>query len=223
MAALPASPVLWLEPSANKSLQLNKPVSLFQEASIDLRDGELIHHSPWLSEREANELFQQLFEQLDWQQLQVKIFGKTHNSPRLSALYGDPGISYRYSSMTHQALAWHPLLLELNQRLSNEFNLTFNSTLANLYRDGQDAMGWHADDEPELGINPTIASINLGETRIFKFKHRATNERYDLPLQHGDLLIMKGKLQHHWMHAILKQNTTLNPRINLTYRMINNV
>ena len=198
-------------------------MALFQETNIDLMDGELIHHSPWLSEAEANGLFQQLLEQLDWQQLQVKLFGKTHDSPRLSAFYGDHGVNYRYSAITHQALPWHPVLLKLNQRLSNEFNLTFNSTLANLYRDGQDAMGWHSDDEPELGRNPTIASINLGETRIFKFKHRTTNERYDLPLHHGDLLIMKGALQHHWMHAILKQNKPLNPRINLTYRMINSV
>lgn len=166
--------------------------------------------------------FNELRDSLSWETHQIRLFGKTHALPRLVAWYGDADTQYRYSGITHKALGWHPTLAALRDRLAQDFAEQYNSVLCNYYRNGQDGMGWHADDEAQLGPEPSIASISLGETRQFQLKHRfdATKRRIQLPLQHGDLLIMQGALQSQWYHSLPKTRRELGGRINLTFRQI---
>jgi alkylated DNA repair dioxygenase AlkB len=156
-----------------------------------------------------------------WTQNQIVVFNKLHNEPRLSAWYGDPGCSYTYSGVTLQPLTWTEPLLEIKRMCEELCGATFNSVLANLYRDGNDSMGWHADDEPELGPNPTIASVSFGAERRFDLRHKVTKEKVQVVLPHGSVLIMSGKTQTHWMHSIAKTKKVSGPRVNLTYRFIN--
>src|SRR5690606_28110797 len=133
----------------------------------------------------------------------------------------DPGMTYRYSGLTLEPLPWTPALAAIRQRIEEYSDCHFNSLLANLYRNEQDSVGWHADNEPELGENPALASLSLGETRDFLLKHRDHPEqKVTMALEHGDLLIMKGALQHHWLHQMPKSKAQCGPRINLTFRRI---
>jgi len=117
-------------------------------------------------------------------------------------------------------LPWLPPLSAIKQKIEARCQTAFNSVLANLYRNGQDSMGYHADNEKELGVNPVIASLSLGETRLFKLRHKKRREQLDILLEHGDLLIMAGELQHHWLHALPKSRQEKAPRINLTFRNV---
>ena len=183
-------------------------------------DGELLYVESFLDSRYADECFEQLLHQLQWHQESYTIYGKTVLAPRLVAWYGDKQARYRYSGIDHEPLPWHLLLLQLRNRISGFCDKPFNSVLANLYRSGQDSMGWHADKEPELGRNPVLASLSLGETRLFKLKHTKTKQVVDVELPNGCLLIMAGALQHHWRHSVPKTSRKISARINLTYRMI---
>ena len=184
----------------------------------------------WLDEsflaEEASALFSELESTLPWRQESIQLFGRTVAIPRLQSWHGDPGASYRYSGLDLEPEPWTPLLAELRARLETvELGAQFNSVLANLYRDGQDSMGWHADDEPELGAEPVIASLSLGETRTFQLRHRTDRSiaRIDLDLPSGSLLWMAGKTQTHWQHALPKRGgkrRTWGARINLTFRRI---
>ena len=139
---------------------------------------------------------------------------------RKSAWYGDSGASYAYSGIRREPLPWTPELLTIKETCEEVANASFNSVLCNLYHDGNDGMGWHADDERELGFEPIIASISFGADRKFSFKHRITKERIDIRLAHGSMLIMRGQSQHAWLHALPKSKKVLEPRINLTFRNI---
>lgn len=176
---------------------------------------------------EANALYTQLEAELEWQQGHIKIFGRTVAEPRLSAWYGDAGKSYTYSGKKQDPLAWHPSLWALKERLSRltpappSVSLRFNSVLANYYRNGQDSMGWHSDDEPELGPQPVIASVNLGETRRFLWRQKADKSiKQEIALTHGSVLLMFGNSQTLWQHAIPKAPKKDKGRINLTFRWI---
>ena len=138
------------------------------------------------------------------------------------AWYGDADAYYRYSGVEHRPLPWIKELLELRSAVEAVCRRRFNSVLANLYRDGLDSMGSHADDEKQLGQNPLIASLSFGATRLLRFKHPASGGKLDLALAHGDLLIMAGVLQHHWRHELPKTRKSVQPRINLTFRAIFN-
>lgn len=140
--------------------------------------------------------------------------------PRLQAWYGDNYQAYTYSGLTMKALPWTPELGELRKRIEQHTGFLFNSCLANLYRDGNDTVGWHSDDEPELGVNPTIASLSLGESRDFQLKHKITKEKLTIPLKTGGLLLMSGETQHYWQHCIPRTKRVKSPRINLTFRLI---
>lgn len=156
-----------------------------------------------------------------WQQTPIRIFGKEVMQPRLTAWYGDPGASYTYSGTAHSPIPWAGLLLPIKKAVESAAQTTFNSVLLNAYRNGQDSMGWHADDEPELGPNPIIASLNLGQTRRFILRHRQNHAfKLEYALGHGDLLIMAGALQHHWQHAVPKEKHADQLRINFTFRRI---
>ncbi|HBA65363.1 MAG TPA: alpha-ketoglutarate-dependent dioxygenase AlkB [Methylococcaceae bacterium] len=187
------------------------------------RDGDVFLLKQYYSSDEANELFAILFDRLVWQEESIWMFGKPVNVPRLTCWYGDPDAVYSYSGVKHEPLSWTAELNAIRQRIQSDFAYTFNSVLANLYRSGQDSMGYHADNEKELGINPAIASLSLGDERLFRLVHNKSKEKLDLALGHGDLLIMAGSLQHHWRHAVPKTGQFKSSRINLTFREIKGV
>ena len=188
---------------------------------IEIDDGDILWIKRFLPKADADALLQTLQTEIPWRQDSIRIAGKDTPIPRLQAWYGDPGMTYTYSGLKLDPLPWTPTLATLKQRIEDYSDCHFNSLLANLYRTEQDSVGWHADDEPELGQNPAIASLSLGDARDFQLKHRNRPEqKLSLPLQHGDLLIMKGALQHHWVHQIPKSKTPCQPRINLTFRRI---
>ena len=162
----------------------------------------------------------ELLQTLHLQHESIRMFGKTVLQPRLSAFYADEGISYIYSQRTFVGLPWTPELQTLKTAIELEIGAHFNSVLVNYYRDGSDSMGLHADNEPELGRNPVIASMNIGATRNMVFRKNGTTEKMELDVNHGDLLIMSGALQHNWKHEIPKQRKIEASRMNLTFRKI---
>jgi len=184
------------------------------------RDGELYYLPEFLPQQEARELFECLLNELAWQEEEVTIAGRRVKVPRLICWYGDEGAVYRYSGVAHDPLPWPDSLRRLRQSIESACGHVFNSVLGNLYRDGRDSMGWHADQEKELGNNPFIASLSLGEERLFKIRHNKTGEQVDLSLAGGSLLLMGGSLQHHWRHCVPKTREAKSARINLTFRTI---
>ncbi len=186
--------------------------------------GQVIYSPDWLGQTAADDLEARLTDELDWQQRTIRLFGREVMQPRLVAFHGRAGVRYRYSGRTLEAQAWPDSLALLAERLSTELGSPFNSVLCNLYRDGQDAMGWHADDEAELGDDPVIASISLGAQRRFRLKPRDSGAVDCEPLllepQHGSLIVMAGDLQRHWLHCVPRTRQRVGPRINLTFRSI---
>lgn len=161
------------------------------------------------------------FTHIQWQQDSVRMFGKTHDLPRLSAWYGDDDRPYTYSGITLQPKPWNDLLIKLRDALLPVCKRRFNSVLLNWYRTGSDHISWHTDAEPELGQHPLIASVNFGATRRFLLRrcddHR---DKLEIPLHHGSVLVMAGALQHHWQHSVPKQKKVKDNRVNLTFRTI---
>ena len=191
-----------------------------EKTVYNLPQAEVIHIPEFYSFDQASYIFNQLLKQTPWQQDNITLFGKTYRQPRLTALYAKD-TSYSYSGITMNSHVFSPLLLKTKEEVEQITGCIFNSVLLNLYRDGNDSNGWHADNEKELGNNPTIASVSFGATRLFKFKHRTLkNESYKLELNHGSLLIMKGSMQEHWLHQIPKTKKDVSERINLTFRFI---
>ncbi len=194
------------------------------KCEIPLVDGKCQLIQNFISVRYANRLLEKLLQQVEWHQPTIKLFGKSVLSPRLSAWYGDAGAIYQYSGMENKPLGWIEPLTEVKIRLEDSVGMTFNSVLLNLYRNGDDAMGWHADDEPELGSNPAIASISLGHTRSFKLRHKnnRTLPTLKLDLDHGSLLLMTGSTQHFWKHSVSRTKKVAGQRVNLTFRQVIN-
>ncbi len=170
----------------------------------------------------ADGFFNTLQSSLAWAQHRVRVFGREHPTPRLCAWYGDRQARYAYSGQALEPLPWTPALADIRARLEAALGIPFNSVLCNLYRDGADSMGWHSDDEASLGPRPVIASLSLGATRRFLLRHRRRRELgpVDLPVAHGDLLLMAGDTQRHWQHAVPKTRRPVGPRINLTFRRV---
>lgn len=187
---------------------------------LDLPDADLLFDPDFLPPREAGLLFDQLEQAVHWRQDRIRLFGKEHLIPRLQAFQSDPGVHYTYSGLPMQGDDWIPAVLPLKQRLEALCAHPFNAVLLNLYRNGQDAMGWHADNEPELGHNPTIASVSLGATRRFRLRHNERRQTHALELTSGSLLLMQGSTQHHWQHCLPRTRRCQSPRINLTFRFI---
>lgn len=186
---------------------------------LQLPDAKIDYIPMWLDQGRAKTVFSSLLNEIDWQEGEVFLFGRTHKIPRLQAWHGEPNALYRYSGKTLQPRPWNATLLYLKDLLEEQ-GMMFNSVLLNLYRDGSDKMGWHADNEPELGDQPTIASISLGAERTFQLKHRLSKQRYDIELANGSLLIMGGATQEHWLHQLPQRKRCSSPRINLTFRTI---
>lgn len=184
--------------------------------------GWVRYEESFLSREAADHLSSELRDSLDWRLYQIKLFGREIPQPRLTAFYGEAGVKYEYSGLTLKATPWGGGLHELALRVCALSGTSFNSVLCNLYRDGQDSMGWHADDEAVLGRNPIIASVSFGATRRFDLrpKRGVAGEKRSIALEHGSLLLMGGDLQHHWQHQIAKTKRVNEPRINLTFRQI---
>lgn len=189
--------------------------------TLELPGADLLFFPDWIGPESADALLQTLRGNIEWECHRIRIFGREVDSPRLSCWIGDPDASYVYSKTRFEPRPWLPELQNLRQRLQDEFETPFNSVLANLYRNGQDSMGWHSDNEPELGKQPVIASISLGATRRFSLKAKNGNANaMHLELPHGSLLLMRGDTQKNYRHALAKTSKPLGERINLTYRNI---
>jgi alkylated DNA repair dioxygenase AlkB len=189
--------------------------------ALDLPDGAARYWPAAFEATEAARLMTDLRHGIDWRDEEILLFGRRVAVPRRVAWYGDPGASYTYSGTPHLPEPWTPALTFTRERVQELTGARFNAVLLNLYRDGRDGMGWHADDEPELGPNPVIASVSLGATRRFCLRHRRRRDlRVDLPLAHGSLLLMSGATQHHWVHALPKTTAPVGERINLTFRRV---
>ena len=189
--------------------------------SLPLAHADLAFDPDWLPRAEADALFAALRRSVPWEVHRIRLFGRQVDSPRLSCWIGDPGAAYRYSGTTFAPHPWPPALAMVRERLAADAGAAFDSVLANLYRDGRDAMGWHSDDEPELGPAPVIASLSLGATRRFRLKARAAaGEGLSLDLPHGSLLLMRGATQRHYRHALPRTARPVGERINLTFRTI---
>ena len=192
----------------------------FSGKKMHLEEGVVTYIPQFLSKIESKRLFNALIKRTEWQSDKIKIFGKTYDIPRLQAWHGDPEATYTYSNIELTPLPWTIELQNLKEKIELNVGASFNSVLLNLYRNGQDSNGWHSDDEEELGSNPVIASISLGEARKFKMKHKSKPLKWDIILESGSLLIMEGKTQHYWKHQIPKSQKVHGPRINLTFRRI---
>jgi alkylated DNA repair dioxygenase AlkB len=195
---------------------------LFQQEPIvlDLPDAEIIYFPLFFEKKEADYYFNTLKNNIPWQQDAIKIFGKVHPQPRLTALFGNEGKPYSYSNINMQPHPWTLLLNTIKHKVENSCETTFTTVLLNYYRDGKDSNGWHADNEKELGKNPVIASVSFGAERNFQLKHNSKNLKKTIILEHGSLLLMKGKTQHYWKHQIPKTTKPTAERINLTFRLI---
>lgn len=183
-------------------------------------DAEVHYQADFLDQDTANQLYQNLMVNLAWQQESIQIYGRKVAIPRLQAWYGDKQTTYRYSGLEMHPIPWTKELYSLKQKLEQACDSPFNSVLANWYRNGQDGMGWHADNETELGEQPVIASLTLGYPRDFDFKHRRSAQKIRISLQNGSLLVMAGNTQQHWLHSLPKRSNLVQGRINLTFRKI---
>jgi alkylated DNA repair dioxygenase AlkB len=172
------------------------------------------YYPSWVAD--ADRLFRVLQEEIVWEQHAVTLHGRTMPTPRLTGWFGDG--AYRYSGTVNEPAPWPEVLAELRDRLRGALGVDFNSCLANLYRDGSDSMGYHSDNESELGQRPTIASVSLGDRRRFVLRHRATRQRWSWDLGHGDLLVMRDESQSDYAHAVPKTSRPVGPRMNLTFR-----
>lgn len=213
---------------------------------VQVPDGELLYIPGFFNEKISNRTLQYLqeyeqgdwrntdwkslspqalqalrFQHIDWEQDHIRMYGKTHPLPRLTAWYGDPGAAYTYSGIKSEPKPWNPCLLYLREHIERYSGARFNSVLLNWYRNGEDYLNWHTDDEKELGTNPTIASVNFGETRDFQLRRNSDHQqKITIALQHGTLLLMQGALQHHWEHAVPVRKRVAGSRFNLTFRLI---
>ena len=182
--------------------------------------GLVTYERAFLDPTAGQELLADLLGHVRWKQEHLRMYGRNIPFPRLTAWYGDPGAVYTYSGIMNQPVAWTPALSRLRDRLHATLGVRFNSALLNLYRTGSDSLSWHADDEPELGPRPIIASVSLGATRRFELKSLRTSDVRRIDLEHGSLLVMSGETQRAWKHQVPKEGTVRAPRLNLTFRVI---
>lgn len=197
--------------------------NLFNEEPIHLNlpDAEFIYYPNFFSKEKADIFFETLLEETPWQHDEITIFGKKILQPRLTSLYGNEGKSYGYSNIVMHPHAFNNTLTFIKDEIENTINEHFTTVLLNLYRNEKDSNGWHADNEKELGGDPVIASLSLGEERVFQIKHNTNKEvKRSIILQHGSLLVMKNGAQIHYKHQIPKASKSKKPRINLTFRNI---
>lgn len=184
-------------------------------------DGSVLHFGKVFTPTTALELYQKLLHDIKWEHDVVKLFGKTIVTKRKIAWYAKVKKTYTYTGVTKSSLAWTPFLEELMQKVSHHTSETYNSCLLNLYHNGAEGMAWHSDGEKELVTNGSIASLSLGASRKFSFKHKQTKHKIDIDLHSGDLIEMRGLTQKHWLHRLPPTTKCHTPRINLTFRQMN--
>jgi alkylated DNA repair dioxygenase AlkB len=189
---------------------------------VAMQDADVFYLGHLALGRSDNELLERLIAEVPWRSEEVVMWGRRVPQPRLTAWYGDAGRGYAYSGLCLQPMAWTPVLLDIKARVEEIAGANFNSVLLNYYRDHRDSIGFHSDNEPELGERPIIASVSLGEERIFILKHKRSKQvsPVHLPLASGSLLLMKGDTQRCWKHGIAKESRPCGPRVNLTFRQI---
>lgn len=191
-----------------------------KHSQVNIENGEYIYYPNFFVKDESDHFFNSLRAKIIWNQESMNMYGKKINFPRLTAWYGDDDKPYSFSGITLQPRPWTKEILDIKHKIEPEAAVSFNSVLLNLYRNGNDSISWHTDAEPELGINPVIASVNFGATRKFQLRHITTGEKREIDLVHGSLLIMRGELQHFWQHQVPKTSKVVGERINLTFRVI---
>src|SRR5690606_15692652 len=212
----------WLGKCKNK---YGERMKLFDERIDSIKnwlpqDGIVNYYGKLFNQQDANYYFEKLLMAVDWRNDEAIIFGKKIITKRKVAWYGERPFEYTYSKTTKKALPWTTEILELKNIVEKETNETFNSCLLNLYHDGNEGMAWHSDGETDLKKNGAIGSLSFGAERKFAFKHKTSNEKVELMLEHGSLLVMKDTTQTHWLHRLPPTKKVTTPRINLTFRTI---
>jgi alkylated DNA repair dioxygenase AlkB len=191
----------------------------YEIIKLPLQDAEIDYFPEFLNEGDSSVIFKDLILETPWQEDDIKVYGKLYKQPRLTAFFSENEKSYGYSNIKMKPLEFTSILNSLKQKVERATNTKFTSCLLNLYRNGHDSNGWHADDEKELGTNPVIASISLGAERVFHLKHKKIKTlKHKLTLKNGSMLLMKGTTQHHWLHQIPKTKKPIGMRVNLTFR-----
>jgi alkylated DNA repair dioxygenase AlkB len=187
-----------------------------------LPPGLLEYYPGFFDAEESITLMKGFIGTVPWQQRIVTMYGKQMITPRLTAWFGSAGKDYTFSGTKFDPLPWTNELLAIKEKVEAVAGVAFNSVLLNYYRDGNDSVAWHSDDEYELGVKPVIASVSFGQERKFDVRHKIDHQKkYSVNLQNGSLLLMKGDLQHSWEHRIAKSVKPLKERVNLTFRVIN--
>lgn len=203
---------------------MEEQLTIFEQAGNKEELREILHHDGVLlyQDHYLDFSLEEVMQNIIWRNDFITMYGKTHPLPRLTAWHGEKGLEHTYSNIKMISPGWTPILEDIRNKLEADLKTKFNSVLVNYYRDGNDHMSYHADDELELGVNPTVASISFGATRRFHLKHRydktMPTKVFDLKSQ--SLLVMKDELQHFWFHKISKSTKVTGPRLNLTYRYI---
>lgn len=188
--------------------------------TLPMNDADVRYWAQAFETNHADSLLEALFKQLHWEQRSLRIYNKTHLTPRLVAWCADNGVQYEYSGDNAPRQDWTSALLTIKAQVETLCNARFNGALLNYYRNGNDHMGWHSDDESSLGKQPVIASVSLGAQRTFQFKHKTSKQRVDIELEHGSLLVMQGNTQKYWQHALPKRLRENEARLNVTFRCI---
>ncbi|MEC3907291.1 alpha-ketoglutarate-dependent dioxygenase AlkB [Tamlana sp. 2201CG12-4] len=189
--------------------------------NLKLKGADVTYYPHFFNHIEADLYFSDLLSNINWRQDTITVYGKTYLQPRLTAYFDNNKTPYKYSNIIMQPDIFDGTLLKIKNTVESKLNINFTSCLANLYRDGNDSNGWHADNEKELGETPIIASVSFGAERIFHLKHKKENGlKTRLTLQHGSLLLMQGETQKNWLHQIPKTKKNIGKRINLTFRII---
>lgn len=197
--------------------------SLFNNTALQIlpHDGDALLFPAFFSQTESDIYVNQLRKEVEWKQEPIKIFGKEIMQPRLTAWYGDSHKPYSYSGITMHPLQWKEPLIAIRKKTESIAAVKFTSALLNYYRNGQDSMGWHRDNEKELGYHPVIASVSFGEQRTFQFRnYKNKTEKRSLLLTHGSLLLMRGDTNSYWEHQVPKTSKKVKERINITFRVI---
>lgn len=188
--------------------------------TVSAPDSKIRMMREFFSPPRAATLLADLLETVPWRQDRIRSHGKEHTLPRLQQFYGDAGLTYSWSGVHLDTLPWSSVLAPVRRLVEIACGATFNTALVNYYRDGDDTIGWHSDDEPELGENPTIASISVGAEREFLMRHRSRDDKLKIPLPSGSLLVMSGATQKFWAHSIPRRKGISDPRINVTFRSL---
>ncbi len=184
------------------------------------QDREILYEPHFFAEGRARELYAKLSDELEWRQDQIHIYGRAITIPRLQAFIAEPGLKYTYSGLTLEGTGFSPVLAAIQTEIARRLGVHFNAVLANLYRNGEDTMGWHSDDELELGPDPIIASVTLGAERSFKFRPKNGGPSWGIELPNGSLLLMGTGVQSRWQHSVPRRARCQDARINLTFRQI---